>query len=78
MIDKTPQITAFLKKHYTPGTIEKHVLKETSSGLLHVLFDVFPMDCIDTDDLYNILVGLGYDPQMEKPDELYWCLADNV
>jgi len=77
MIDKIPQITAFLKKHYTPGTIEKHSLKETSSGLLSILFDVFPMDCIDTDDLYNILSAQGYEPQKAKVDEFYWCLLEN-
>lgn len=78
MIDKTPQITAFIKKHYVPGTVENNQLKETSSGFLSILFDVFPMDCIDTDDLYNILTGLGYEPQFVKVDELYWCLAENV
>lgn len=78
MIDKTQQITAFLKKHYSPGTIEDDGLQETSRGLLSILFDVFPMDCIDTDDLYNILTALGYEPQKVKKDELYWCLKENV
>lgn len=76
MIDKTPQITAFLQKHFKPGTIEKYTLKLVNTEVLSLLFDVFPYNCIDTDDLYNILTTLGYEPQKEKADEFYWCLLE--
>jgi hypothetical protein len=76
MIDKTPQITAFLKKHYQPGTIKEHDLKVTSLELLSILFDVFPLNCIDPDDIYDILTNLGYEPQKENIKEYYWCLKE--
>jgi len=76
MIDKTNQITDFIKKHFKPGTIEKHSLKVVNSELLSILFDVFPQNCIDTDDLYDILTKLGYEPQKEKINKFYWCLLE--
>jgi hypothetical protein len=77
MIDKTPQITAFIKKFYLPGTIKEHAIKVTSSELLAILFDVFPRNCIDTDELYDILTALDYEPQKENASEFYWCLREN-
>lgn len=77
MIDKTPQITAFLQKHYQPGTIEANALKVTNEELLAILFKVFPLNCIDTDELFDILVSLGYEPQKASHTEFYWCLQEH-
>ncbi len=75
MIDKTNDIKQFIKKHYEPATIDDapEELQLSSYDFLCILFQVFPVDCIDTDDLYNILTSLGYEPQQITPTSFRWC-----
>lgn len=76
MIDKTLEITAFLKKHYVPGTITSspEELQLSTAQLLTVLFNTFPIGCIDDYDLHEILVRLGYTPQKVNNTQFVWCL----
>lgn len=78
MIDKTPEITAFLKKYYTPGTIndtdEKSQLRNYE--VLDLLFQVFPSGCIDQYELHQILTTLGYEPQKRGLHDFVWCLKE--
>ena len=79
MINKTLEITAFLKKHYSPGNIEtvKEDLQLTSEEVLMLLFQVFPSGCIDVYDLHEILTNLGYDPQKKNSTKFVLCLKEN-
>jgi hypothetical protein len=78
MIDKTIEITSFLKKHYTPGTIEdtNTEFQFYLSQVLNLLFKVFPKGCIDDYDLHQILTSLGYFPQRKSANEFVWCLKE--
>ena len=79
MIDKTQEIKAFLKKHYSPGTVENSIdeLKLPTSALREYLFQVFPRDCIDDYDLAEILKQLGYEPHKIGSLQFVWCLIEN-
>lgn len=63
MINKTAEIKEFLHANFQPGTLDDFTIIRSSSGILTMLFDVFPRDCIDTYDLYEILISLHYAPQ---------------
>ena len=78
MIDKTIEIKAFLKAHYTPGTIEdtEEELQLSTTGVLNLLFQIFPSGCIDDYDLHVILTRLGYIPQKKSIKEFVWCLKE--
>lgn len=69
MIDKVPEIKAFLKTHFEPGSLDDFTLIKTTGALLELLFDVFPRGCIDPFDLYDILTSLGYQPQKNSKTE---------
>lgn len=78
MIDKTLEITAFLKKHYLPTTIQdsKDELQLSTSGVLNLLFQIFPSGCIDDYDLHQLLTTLGYEPQKRGVTDFVWCLKE--
>ncbi len=78
MIDKTLEIKAFLKGHYCPGSLEdtKPELQLNTSGVLQLLFQIFPIDCVDDYDLHNLLVQLGYTPRKKGSIEFVWCLKE--
>lgn len=76
MIDTTTPITKFIKENFSPSVPELAKYKYSSVEFLEVLFSTFPKDSIDTYDLYNILVGLGYTPQKEADGDgitTIWC-----
>ena len=79
MINKTLEITAFLKKHYSPGKLNKskknHQL--STDEVLSLLFGVFPFGCIDDYELHEILSTLGYEPQKKNSTVFVWCLDEN-
>lgn len=62
MIDKTQEIKEFLNKHFEPGTLEDHTFLKNNQGVLNMIFDVFPDECIDSYELHEILSSLGYEP----------------
>ncbi|WP_299012010.1 hypothetical protein [uncultured Polaribacter sp.] len=78
MIDKTLEITAFLKKHYLPTTIQdaKDELQLSTSEVLNLLFQIFPTGCIDDYDLHQLLTTLGYEPQKRGVTDFVWCLKE--
>jgi len=78
MIDKTLEITAFLKEHYKPSNLQdaKPELQLTTQGILKLLFTIFPHGCIDDYDLHNILTNIGYIPQKRSITEFVWCLEE--
>lgn len=69
MIDKTQEIQRFLRKHFTPGTLEDHTFLKTNHGVLNLLFDVFPEDCIDTYELHEIMTSLYYVPVKKSTEK---------
>lgn len=79
MIDKTQEIKAFIKKHYSPGTPETSPpeLQLTTNALLSLLFQTFPIGCVDDYDLAEILKQLGYEPQKRGVTDFVWCLVEN-
>ena len=79
MIDKTLEITSFLKKHYSPSTLQdtKPELQLSTSEVLNLLFSTFPTGCIDDYDLHHLLTTLGYEPQKRSVVEFVWCLKEN-
>ena len=79
MIDKTVEIKAFLKKHYSPGDLgnSKKELLLNSDEVLCLLFQVFPNGCIDDYDLFDILKSLNYEPQKKNSTKFIWCLIEN-
>lgn len=78
MIDKTLEITEFLKKHYLPSNIQesKEELQLSTSGVLNLLFQIFPVGCIDDYDLHQLLTTLGYEPQKRGITDFVWCLKE--
>lgn len=78
MIDKTIEITAFIKKYYTPGTIEdtEPDFQLKLSEVLDLLFQVFPNECIDEYDLHQILTSIGYKPHRKGPKDFVYCLKE--
>ena len=86
MIDKTQEIKEFIQKNFSPGSPDDHTFYKTSSQILSMLFSVFPLDCVDTYDIYEILSSLDYSPvkleneiKLEKDIKekivgFYWCL----
>lgn len=81
MINFTSQITDFLRKNFQPSDLENATHKLTTSELLAMLFQVFPNDCIDDYELYDILQNLNYTPLNEKsnsenPLKFVWCLFE--
>lgn len=79
MIDKTIDIKEFINKHFSPGAIEDTADEGhyTTKALLKSLFKIFPQDCIDDYELYEILISLGYTPQKKSGNEFVWCLNEN-
>jgi hypothetical protein len=79
MIDKTLEIINFFKQYYSPGNIDNTLedLQLTTSGVLELLFQIFPKDCIDDYDLHSILTQLNYTPQKKGIKEFVWCLKQN-
>lgn len=79
MIDKTSEITQFIKKHYAPGSISStpSELQLSSSEVLLLLFQVFPTGCIDDYDLFEILTTLGFEPQKINSTSFVWCFEEN-
>ena len=79
MIDKTLEITSFLKKHYSPSNLQetKEELQLSTSGVLNLLFQIFPTGCIDDYDLHQLLTTLGYEPQKRGVVDFVWCLKEN-
>ena len=79
MIDKTIEITAFLKEHYSPSNIQetKEELQLSTSGILNLLFQIFPSGCIDDYELHQLLTTLGYAPQKRGVVDFVWCLREN-
>ncbi len=80
MIDKTAEITSFLKAHYTPGTLldTNKELQLSTIEVLDMLFQIFPVGCIDDYDLHDILTRLGYAPKKRGIKEFVWCLKEVV
>lgn len=78
MIDKTFEISAFLKKHYEPSSIEETAeeLQLSTQEVLNFLFKIFPIDCIDDYELHTILTTLNYTPQKRKTTDFVWCLKE--
>lgn len=78
MIDRTQEIKRFLEKHYKPCESENKEtsLQKTTGELLYFLFSVFPTNCIDTYDLFEILTQLGHEPQKIGPTEFVWILVE--
>ena len=79
MIDKSIEITAFLKQHYSPSTVkeaEKN-LQLTTSGVLELLFKIFPSGCVDQYDVHQLLTTLGYKPQKRGATDFVWCFREN-
>lgn len=78
MIDKSSEIKAFFKKHYLPGELKttKKKLQLSSSNVLRLLFQVFPVDFIDDYELHEILTQLGYSPQKKGASGFVWCLKE--
>jgi|GEM_PF-5253716 len=78
MIDKTVEITEFIKKHYTPGTIENtdSKLQLSTSGVLLMLFQVFPIGSVDDFEMHQILTTLNFEPQKKDVNEFVWCLKE--
>lgn len=79
MIDKTLEITSFLKKHYSPSNIQdtNDELQLSTTGVLNLLFTIFPSGCIDDYDLHQLLTTLGYEPQKRGVVDFVWCLKEN-
>ena len=79
MIDKTIEITAFLKQHYSPSTLndKKPELQLSTQDVLSLLFQVFPVGCIDDYDLHQLLTTLGYEPQKRGVKAFVWCFKEN-
>lgn len=78
MIDKTREITDFLKQHYSPGVIADtdENCQLMTSQVLDLLFQIFPVGCIDDYDLHEILTRLGYEPQRKSLHQFVWCLKE--
>lgn len=78
MIDKTSEIKAFLSEHYLPGELKstKKDLQLSSRDVLTLLFQVYPIGCIDDYELHEILTQLGYSPQKKGTSEFVWCLKE--
>lgn len=72
------KIKKFLQENFEPATTETADFKFTNGGLLEHLFTVFPKDCINDFELYDILLNIGYNIQSYKDEEnksmLVWCL----
>lgn len=79
MIDKTQQITDFIKSNFSPATLENtsEELQLQSHELLTKLFQIFPVGCIDDYDLHEILTQLGYKPQKRNTLDFVWCLKEH-
>ena len=79
MINKSIEITAFLKQHYSPSTLKetKLELQLTTKEVLDLLFQIFPIGCIDDYELHQLLTTLGYEPQKKGPANFVWCLKEN-
>ncbi|NKI28257.1 hypothetical protein HCG49_17015 [Arenibacter sp. 6A1] len=78
MIDKTLEIKAFIKANYCPGTLNntKPELQLNNHAILELLFQVFPVGCIDDYDLQMLLGQLGYTPQKKDSLDFVWCLLE--
>lgn len=78
MIDRTQEIKRFLKRHYSPyieGGVGS-VVYVTTGKLLSHLFTIFPIGCIDTYELFEILTQLGHEPQKIGPIDFAWFLVE--
>lgn len=76
MIDKKPQITKFIEENFEPGTLEAKDPEYTTNTFLQNLFSIFPTDCIDADDLFDILICLGYTPFKKDAATFCWCIKE--
>lgn len=79
MIDFTSQITSFLRENFKPSTVEKAKYKFSSAEVLDILFDTYPVNCIDAYDLNQIMESLDYKPFLmtdEPRPKIVWCLDD--
>lgn len=76
MIDKKPQITDFIKSNFKPGTPEENSFFCSTTGFLEILFQIFPSECIDTDDLFDILTSLNYKPVKVDSKKFQWCVIE--
>lgn len=76
MIDKKPQITEFIQENFSPGTLKDNDFTSTTSNFLDTLFQIFPTDCIDTDDLFDILTTLNYKPFRQAERKYCWCFKE--
>jgi len=78
MIEQTPAITDFLKKHYSPGDLESapEELHLSTNEVLQLIFTVFPEGCIDDYDLIAILTTLGYEARKKSAVIFVWCFNE--